>query len=219
MAVAAAGMAASLVPPISSASIRTCHAADQLRLQPRGLHRHRPTRTGSESPQPAVPRPAAIQGRRSAEAGRQDPDGRLLRAAGTPDRHHRAAQAAVAADRPFHGRRGRHGPARDVWMGHQHHHGHGRGDEGVGRLRALPPRGAGPGDGHRRRWRRFRCPLRWASPTPRRAGWPPGAPGRWSRATPWRRSPTRNTRTPTNGGRWPKPTTSTIRCGSSPVRC
>ena len=48
---------------------------------------------------------------------------------------------------------------------------------------------------------------------------PPGAPERWSRATPWRRSPTRSIAIPTNGGPWPRPTTSTIRCASRWARC
>ena len=168
------------------------------------------------SPQPASPAPPQWQGIERADAGRQDPAGRLRRTSHPADGDHRAAQAAGAADRPFRGRRGGHGTDRDVWLGHQHHHGPGRGDEGLGRRTSASCSGCRSGPPPPSPWRRFRCRPRLASPTRPRAGWRPGAPGPWWRATPWRRSPTRNTRTPTNGGRWPRPTTSTIRCASSP---
>ncbi len=69
-------------------------------------------------------------------------------------------------------------------------------DQGLGRLRALPSRRAGPGHGHRDPCRPSPSRPRSAPPTPPPVVWPPGAPTPSWKATRWPRSPHEEYRDP-----------------------
>ena len=182
--------------PTSSASTRRCRPI-KLFLQPRGLHRRHRGQMEGESAAGHQRLPAAMAGGESRPRW-------TSRSFWTPFPYRPVPPSVVieqlkllvAAHRPLDGHGSVHRTDRDVRMGSQHHPGPGRCHQGVGGLRAVPPRCAGPGHGHRHPRRPSPCPLRSGPPTPPRAAWPPGAPTPWWRATPWRRSPTREYRDP-----------------------